>query len=95
MNVKQISFSTPEGAGATLTIPEQATTTLIEALEQASAMVFRALKGDAPQEAARPSGEAEYASWAVNRAGEAEYASWVADRSGEAEYASWLSILRR
>jgi len=79
MSIRQISFSTPEGTSATLSIPEPVSPELIEVLEQASALMLRlrALEAAGPSQRARQAGEAEYASWFGDRAGDAEYASWV------------------
>jgi len=81
MSHRQITFSTPRGRGATLTLAEPVTPELVDAMGAASALILRALHDGGP-------------TLHAGSAGEAEYASWFRDRAGDAEYASWLSHLR-
>lgn len=87
MSLQQISFSTPDGGGVTLTLSAPVTPDLVEALGEASAQMLRALERDEPAQQARKASKA-------GEAGEAEYASWFANRSGDAEYGSWAAHLR-
>lgn len=78
MSLSRITFSTPEGRGATLTFTEPLAPARLDALGEVSARILRVLDDDGPEQRARQAGEAEYASWFRPRAGEAEYASWLA-----------------
>ena len=78
MSLSRITFSTPEGRGATLTFAEPLAPARFDELGEVSARILRVLDDDGPAPGARQAGEAEYASWFRSGAGEAEYASWLA-----------------
>ena len=49
----------------------------IQMLEEASALMFLALRRNAAPAASREAGAAEYDSWSRRSAGDAEYESWL------------------
>jgi hypothetical protein len=69
-------FPSTEDGNATPSFPEAMTVEMIDVLEQASALMFRALRRNAQRFLhAQDAGTAEYDSWA---AGTIEYDSWSA-----------------
>lgn len=61
-----------------MALPEAMRVETIEMLEEASALVFRALRQSAQQLQARDAGVVEYDSWSPRPAGAIEYDSWAA-----------------
>jgi len=66
MNLREMVFSIPEGGHAMLAFPEPVTLESIEALEEASALMFRSLRRNALEAKGRDAGAIEYDSWVVN-----------------------------
>ncbi len=65
MQVRQMTFSIPEGGQATLAFPEPLTPDTVDILEQAAALMFSALRRGAVRPPQPDAGALEYASWAT------------------------------
>ncbi|MFN3564461.1 MAG: hypothetical protein ACK4V1_00545 [Burkholderiaceae bacterium] len=66
MNERRMVFSLPEGGSVTLTLDGSATPQAIDALEEATTLMFRTLRRGAGWPPARDAGAIEYDSWIAN-----------------------------
>lgn len=63
MNERRMVFSLPEGGSVTLTLDGSATPEAIDALEEATTLMFRSLRRGAGRPPGRDAGAIEYDSW--------------------------------
>jgi hypothetical protein len=66
MNERRMVFSLPDGASVTLTWDGSAAPEAIDALEEATTLMFRSLRRRAGRPPARDAGAIEYDSWTAN-----------------------------
>jgi hypothetical protein len=91
MNVRQVMFSIPGGARATLAIPVPVTMATIELLEAASGQAFQSLRRDAHGTTAHDAGAIEHDSWLAPQAGGGALDASRTRDAGAVEYASWFA----